>query len=472
MGWVLLVGALAVGGVECTEWQAEPPEALMRAEAARLSLRKARIEWSLESHYIPPAVRKQLNDPSVIVFRTWDMETFHVFQAAGRDRLDRNLGDAAGVRVYRLDTDEPATMWGVWGDRASASLLDDGKYYWRSWEGLTQAQVHPGTGRAAKLDLRMLGTSSFLPTGSRDVRILFASADQAEFCEQQHSGQRVVRMRQGEAENVFWIDPKRDYAITRVQRYWSGQLRFEARSRLKRFGDVWFPEVVEFYRFDHDNMATPAKVVRVRAAKFNTPDLPDDLTPADIGITPNHGIQVCDRSGREVGTARWTGKELVGFGDFLTTDPEDLPRGLVLASAGTSEPITSDVVVRPHDQVRTRLSAWERYTLDFIDRYRLDRQQAQRAWLILRQSQTDAQRVLTTEKRTVQTIERLASRLPKTEARQRGALREQIRKLSARLEQRLDAIFKTRLKPGLERLPTRAQRRAAEAKPLPGDARP
>lgn len=269
-------------------------------------------------------------------------------------------------------------------------------------------------------------------------------------------------MRQGAAENVFWIDPKRHYAITRVQTYWSGQLRFEARSRLKRFGDVWFPETVEFYRFDHDNMATPAKVVCVRAAKFNTPDLPDDLSPADIGITPDHTIQVCDRSGREVGTARWTGKELVGFGDFRTADPEDLSRGLVLASAGGAEPVAGDVVVRPAERVRTRLSAWEKYTLDFVDRYRLDRQQAERAWLILWQSQTDTQRVLTAEKGAAETIERLASRLPKANGQQRSALREQIRQLSDRLEQRIEAIFQKRLKPGLERLPTRAQRRAAE----------
>lgn len=112
------------------------------------------------------------------------METFHVFEAAGRDRLARNLGDASGARIYRLDTGESATMWDVWGDRASASLVDDGKYHWRSWEGVTQAQVHPGTGRAAKLDLRLLAKVSDLPTGSRDVRILFSSAEDAEFCEQ------------------------------------------------------------------------------------------------------------------------------------------------------------------------------------------------------------------------------------------------------------------------------------------------
>ncbi len=467
MGWVLLIGALAAGEAECTEWQAEPPEALMRAEAARLSLRKARIEWSLENHYIPPAVRKQIGDPSVVVLRTWDMETFHVFQAAGRDRLDRNLGDAAGVRIYRLDTDEPDTMWGVWGDHASASLVDDGKYYWRSWEGVTQAQVHPGTGRAAKLDLRLLGAVSDLPTGSRDVRILFASPEKSVFCEQQQDGQRVVHMRQGDVENVFWIDPKRDYAITRVQTYWSGELRFEARSRLKRFGDVWFPEVVEFYRFDHDNMATPAKVVRVRAAKFNTPDLPDDLSPADIGITPNHAIQVCDRSGREIGTARWTGTELVGFGDFRPAEPEDLPPGLVLASAGGGEPVAGEVFMRPGEQVRTRLSAWERYTLEFIDRYKLDRQQAQRAWLVLRQSQAEAQRVLTREKAVVERIERLSAQMAKADVQQRASLRDQIAKLSARIDQRLDAIFEKRLKPGLERLPTRAQRRAAQGSDSP-----
>jgi len=470
MYWAAVLSLVMVPGCDRTgpERVQQPPEALVRAEAARMSLRKAYIAWSAESHYVPPFARENLDNPDVVVFRTWDMETFHVFQAAGEDRLNRNLGDNAGVRIYKLDG-TPADGWGVWGDRPLESLADEG-CYWESWGTASREtlratpRVFPDSAPVAKLDLRMLGVFPVMPGGRQRPRLLFSSEEPIEFSEREEGALRVVRVRQGDSEQVYWIDPSKDYAVTRAQSWWGGKLRFEARSTLKRMSGIWFPEVVEFYRWDHEDGAAPALVVRVHEARFNTPDLPDDLTPMDIGIQPGATVRVCNSSLPEVATATWDGRVLRTSGVASADGAAELPP---IVSVQTEPAGEAWAASESAEAVKTAarvviLSDWERYTLDFIDRHRLDRRQAQQAWLMLRQCQVQAQNILLAKAGTLEQLERLERQVKESRRDKRRQLEARRQTLVRSVRRPIDTIFEQRLKPGLHQLLDPDERRRAE----------
>lgn len=469
MYWTVLTCVLLAGAADrpCAEWASEPPEALVRAEAARMSLRKAWIEWSAENFYMSDWARDNLDNPEVVVFRTWDMATFHVFQAAGEDRLDKNLGDSAGVRVYKLDG-TPANARGVWGDRPVGILVDEG-CCWQAWEAAPDegrplpAHVYPDSAPVRKLDLRMLGVSPAMPGGGRRrPRILSAVDKGTQYCEREEGAFRVVHVRRPNSEAVYWIDPSKDYAVVRSQLLWGGKLRFEARSRLKLMGDVWFPEVVELFRWDHEGGATPAAIVRVHEARFNTPDLPDDLTPRDIGIEPGRTVTVFSSDLREVATASWDGQALRVFTPLSSEEMAKLPPMVKVEAPAAPEAAGTHAKGSGPATLVVMLSEWERYTLDFIDRHRFDRRRAQQAWLLLRRCQVQAQNILVAKARTLETVERLEQQIEAAPPGRRKRLQERRDALARSVHQPIDSIFEQGLKAGLRQLLDPEQRRRAE----------
>lgn len=122
-------------------------------------------------------------------------------------------------------------------------------------------------------------------------------------------------------------------------------------------------------------------------------------------------------------------------------------------------------------------SEWERYVREFIEKYQLDEAQTQRAQAILKDCQEQAQNYLQRRKAALEQLDKrdkdLGSSAADAQARQR--LREQRERILAPVNR----IFEERLKPRLEKLPTRQQRDAAETqKPTktsesgPGPIRP
>lgn len=99
---------------------------------------------------------------------------------------------------------------------------------------------------------------------------------------------------------------------------------------------------------------------------------------------------------------------------------------------------------------------WEQYVENFIRRYGLNQDQKQQAYRILRQQQAERDRYLKRREREMQRL---------LEAWRKAASPEQVARAEAdytRFTQPIDAIFE-RLKSRLEQIPTRAQRRQAEA---------
>lgn len=119
-------------------------------------------------------------------------------------------------------------------------------------------------------------------------------------------------------------------------------------------------------------------------------------------------------------------------------------------------------------------SAWEKYVREFIARYKLNDEQAQKAHAVLDDCQSQADRYLLGRQAELEKLDRQVEGLKKSKDKQKS------KKLSALTNQRnklmapIDRIFENQLKPRLERLPTRAQRRAAElaAKKKPASKKP
>lgn len=129
---------------------------------------------------------------------------------------------------------------------------------------------------------------------------------------------------------------------------------------------------------------------------------------------------------------------------------------------------------------------WEAYTRDFIAKYQLNEEQTQKAMTILKSCQDNAAKVAAGNKSEMEQLEKREAELRSSkDAAAKGKELGEITKRKEALTKPIGDIFETQLKPRLDRLPTRAQRKAADeaakkaapAKPAaaptkPGDAKP
>lgn len=108
-------------------------------------------------------------------------------------------------------------------------------------------------------------------------------------------------------------------------------------------------------------------------------------------------------------------------------------------------------------------SKWEQYVREFIQRYGLNEEQQQQAQAILKDCQAQGERHIRGKKSEMDRIDARITELRNTRdpaaTKEVAELSEQRQKLIEPIEQ----IFEKSLKPRLEKLPTRAQRKSAEA---------
>lgn len=108
-------------------------------------------------------------------------------------------------------------------------------------------------------------------------------------------------------------------------------------------------------------------------------------------------------------------------------------------------------------------SEWERYVNEFITRYKLDDAQKQAAQKILKDVQEQAHRFVSGKRSQLEMLDKQLASAAKTPAAAQKVQAEKQEVLAP-----IQRMFEKQLKPRLERIPTRAQRQAAEAKPAPG----
>ena len=105
---------------------------------------------------------------------------------------------------------------------------------------------------------------------------------------------------------------------------------------------------------------------------------------------------------------------------------------------------------------------WEKYTKDFIAKYELSEEQQQKALTILKDCQENATKVAASKKSEIDEIEKRENELKTSQdAGKSKELGELTKRRDAALKP-IGEIFENQLKPRLDRLPTRAQRKAAD----------
>ena len=108
-------------------------------------------------------------------------------------------------------------------------------------------------------------------------------------------------------------------------------------------------------------------------------------------------------------------------------------------------------------------SQWEKYVREFIEKYKLNDEQSQKAAAVLEDCQTRADRHRLAHKQQVADFDKQIAELKKSKDKDKSKKVSDLTDKRKKLLDPIDRIFEQQLKPRLERLPTRAQRRAAES---------
>jgi len=311
---------------------------------------------------------------------------------------------------------------------------------------------------------------------------------------------------------TWWIDPLRDWSPVRVTFEREGNLHYDTRSTLKQYGAVWYPARVVIFA---GSEGKPLEVFEVQRAAFNRPDHPPRLTPTHIGLEVGATVAYHTTRDGAFDSLVWDGErpitseeftQRVAAGDlkygprvaralsrYMTLDPKligaddgaarregrnaegpsgegrsahaartggaDAPaaRGAADSGAAAEAPATNPA----SDENLTFESRWERYTREFIEKHRLNEDQQQKAWLVLRQCQARATVYLWSRQSAFERLEKRVASVEELDAAQRLSLQRELLAEREALFAPIEGIFEKQLKPGLDKLLTRAQRREA-----------
>ena len=472
---VILVGvvlgreALALQGVSV-------PPALLNMDQARRKLETGQLDCAWEW-------RKTTSlGLEVVVFN------YATARFAGDERILVLRGDDEGV-VSRNVEGRPADR------RPVSMLLKDGQQ-WRHVDGSWDAEWHLGVRFDPPFDPRLLGALSALPCRDRYDSPWYE--DETANCRftERVEGELVVVTQVCEGWKCeWWIDPQRGWNAVRVRAEFARGGWGESRSSLKQFDGLWFPERVEFFSSDWKDGQEPVERVWVYRAEFNRPEHPRTFRPDDIGITRGTQVNVRDENLRpfnEPGV--YDGREVVPMSRYMNMTTEEF-RALLERAGITSPRLLADALasrpagewaspeqraalIDPNDlpgrlkRVQDVESEWEAYTRRFIEKYRLDGEQSEKAWQILKTCQGHAHGYLTRRRAEFERLEKEVAGLAGLSGTERLARAAAINELAGKLARPLEEIFERQLKPRLETLPTRKQRAAAEGSPATQPGRP
>lgn len=432
----------------------DKPEALRRAEEARsaVSLHTLRVDYSRMAHEPDGSV------PHTRLFTA---------RAAGDSLVLHDYGDEDGVFVRGPDGQSaPITYNGP----AHFLLQDDS--IWRHVDRATYGDVFRSddASRFNMFDPRRLGLSPADDYVDFDARAK-ALGYEVSYSERVEGDHHVVTARFEGGAVTWWIDPQRDWGVTKTESFVGERKIGETRYELADCDGIWFPVRVETYRLGAGD-TEPSSILKVQRAEFNRSEHPLDFSPNNIGLESGMSVGFQDGTGRQ--EMKWTGDRLVPVDEYVEllrrgdvtlgdTYAREIARSeaaddrrlrLVAAAARQVVGVTS----RPASSPAAVLTDWEKYTLRFCDAYRLDDEQRQRALTHLRECQRRAGRLLARHGDELAAIERgLAELRSAGDLAKSGARRAELDKALARVLAPLEAIFTEQLKPLLFKLPTRAQ---------------
>lgn len=428
----------------------DTPPPLKRLQRDRAAWKTARIEWVLESS------------------ETVSTPRFYEAQLAGSDKLIVDYGDEEGVISRYADGAPQPYGFGPF------YTLHTGEEVWRYGEGRVDANLTKNVPTEASVDFRTLGLSPQRHCGGlRDALggNLSETAGSVKYSIHRENGLEIIRATAGDYTVTWNLDPASGGLPVAVTAERDGQTVAQSRSTLCKFGDVWYPSRVEYYREGDKGGLDPYEVVEVQAVETNPPDIPARLSPEYIHIDAGVNVNVREDgfNSEVVHLRKWSGKKALSLdkyaeeylrgkiknGPFYTANAArveamiELDRAHELESgdAPNAPPPAQGAGNETEPAALEQLTGWEAYTVRFIDKYRLDQAQTQKAIQILRQCQGLARKHTQRNKKAFVAIEQSSSTKDvQTESRRAAVLKP------------LKDIFEQQLKPRLDALLTRHQR--------------
>lgn len=281
----------------------------------------------------------------------------------------------------------------------------------------------------------------------------------------------MVMMRYASApdEITRWtLDARFDHQPVRCELLLHGKVHRETRVTYASYGAETFVREAESY-----SGGQLVSRVSVDQARINDAALPVTFSPESLGIGNGFNVRI------KPGHPRYRENPLMIYCEGELLDPESFlerqrtigvaPCELfakkfphlvdeyhaVLArqAAGSAAPAPGGSKA-PIAAVAV-LSEWERYTLEFSQRFQLNAEQRQKALQILYDCQERAQRHLS---RVANELEAVADRAVSSAPVNRQHTNSDVEAQTLAVLQPVRDIFENELKPRLERLPTRAQR--------------
>lgn len=439
------MGSAALGQV--TETRARLDELLK----SRSGWRGLRVDWTLLDHAEIPSPR-----------------FYHTCQV-GEDSLQADLGDSDGV-IARNEAGSPQEGW--FGPNYSLQI---GNELWIHGEGHIRADVFDGFNPQGMGDFRTLGLSYERFGGN--VKAIENELAAAEVTTRSEGACEIVRAAYDGRVVSWYLRPDRGWLPERVTLSAHNRLIAESRSELVESQGAWQPSIVRFFRADYHEGREPVETIQIDGLEVNPPDLPENLSPAHIGIDAGVNLYVRTAgSGAPAQFFKWDGEQRVTlkeFGDRCRSG--ELQVGERFAAnvrryqeRAAGRPPEAPAVARSSAAATTRTeletrTGWAAYTEQFIADYQLDSEQAQRARSILRQCQDRGEVILRLREPTIRDLD--------SEARAPHPNHESLDQRRRRVMAPFAAIFENDLKPRLAQLPTRAQRER-QASSQPSRARP
>lgn len=419
------------------------PAALLAFEASRKSIASGSVRWATT-----------LSDG-----RTLHYESQY---ARNGDMLFANRGDDDG--------------WVLAGRSKHPELyLRDRHGWWSHRETSARATLVPCDSPEAPQflkyvkDVRFVGVAASPWSMNQDVGFDAVWNDPAHaiaFWEEEQSGDRVIVRGHTLTEAVFeWvISPQKGWNAERIRWQLEGDWQ-EATCELKKLGDIWLPTRTEY----QENGRTVA-VVRIDEASLNLDSDAAALAPQCLGLEPGMRVLIAGKLEMGPNLTVWDGDKLSNWGVFVA----DVKAGRrawgptmqrVHRTGSTGSPYALDAaqaiakldgaLALARQELRRHEGLWETYVRRFIARYALDPDQSQKALQVLSQAQQRGRELLSRVEKSFLPLQTELQAC--TDAERRADLERRIAELRAPI----DAVFEEELKPRLERLPTREQRRRA-----------
>lgn len=290
---------------------------------------------------------------------------------------------------------------------------------------------------------------------------------------------RVTAALETGREIIWHINPAKQWNAERVEYRKDGEFIKEMVISLRQRDGIWFPDVVKLRRGPQREVV---QTWRIESATFNRPEHKQELTLSDIGVEPGMNIMpqgqaAAEHSKKQVedGLSHfhyrvWNGTSAVTREEYRAAKAAGLVRSsptiqALLDRAGRSPPRHAEPAAprrgAPLASVVELLSEWEQYVRQFIARYKLAEEQSQKALTILKDCQELAKRYLNRNEAKIEQLEVRLRAARKSREPDAGKQRAAILAQMAKVREPVENIFETRLKPRLEKLPTRAQRKSA-----------